>query len=360
MLDVGCATGYARRAFEGFGISYTGVEFEPAYLEIAREWFAGADGVEFIEHDIIAAAPPKTADIVIASAMLEHLPTLMPALGHLADGARQTLLLRTFLGESEQIHSIPSPVAAYRTTHRKFNNRYSFPAVLGYLENRGFQTRVVRDRYTDSAPQWVDGVVRTFYVVEAQRNGGGRSANGAGRRRSTGGWSMSDALAFAEIGIMQGRLSPPEDGRIQPFPTQSWREEFARARKAGLASIEWIYEAETEAVNPLGSDRGIEEVRAAAKGSGVGVGSVCADYYMSERLVDQEGVPNRSAVEHLRWLLGRVRRLGARHVVLPFVDSSSLRSASEVAGLLAALKEVIPMAEQAGVEIHLETDLLPR
>ena len=32
---------------------------------------------------------------------------------------------------------------------------------------------------------------------------------------------------------------------------------------------------------------------------------------MSERLVNQEGIPNRSGVQHLGWLLGRVRRLGA-------------------------------------------------
>ena len=170
---------------------------------------------------------------------------------------------------------------------------------------------------------------------------------------------MSDALTLPAIGIMQGRLSPSEDGRIQSFPTRSWRKEFTRAHKAGLASIEWIYEAETEAANPLGSDRGIEEVQALAKGSGVAVKSVCADYYMSERLVNQEGVGNRSAIKHLGWLLERVRRLGARHVVLPFVDSSSLRSVGEVEGLVAVLKEVIPVAEQAEVEIHLETDLPP-
>ena len=170
---------------------------------------------------------------------------------------------------------------------------------------------------------------------------------------------MSDAVTLPAIGIMQGRLSPSEDGRIQSFPTRSWRKEFTRAHKAGLASIEWIYVAETEAANPLGSDRGIEEVQALAKGSGVAVKSVCADYYMSERLVNQEGVGNRSAIKHLGWLLGRVRRLGARHVVLPFVDSSSLRSVREVEGLLAVLKEVIPVAEHTEVEIHLETDLYP-
>ncbi len=169
---------------------------------------------------------------------------------------------------------------------------------------------------------------------------------------------MSDALTLPEIGIMQGRLSPPEDGRIQSFPKRSWRKEFSRAQKAGLASIEWIYEAETEAHNPLGSDHGIEEVQATAKGSGVAVGSVCADYYMSERLVGDDGFPQGPVVEHLRWLLTRVGRLGARHVVLPFVDSSSLRSV-EVEGLLAVLKEVIPVAEHTEVEIHLETDLYP-
>ena len=170
---------------------------------------------------------------------------------------------------------------------------------------------------------------------------------------------MSDALTLPEIGIMQGRLSPPEGGRIQSFPRRSWRSEFARARKAGLASIEWIYEAETEALNPLGSDHGIEEVQALAKGSGVTVGSVCADYYMNERLVGDDGFPQGPVVEHLRWLLTRVDRLGARHVVLPFVDSSSLRSPREVEGLLAVLQEVIPVAEQAEIEIHLETDLPP-
>ena len=180
MLDVGCATGYAYRAFEGFGIAYTGLEFESAYLEIAREWFAGAESVEFIDHDVVEAPPPKTADIVISSAMLEHLPGHMPALKHLADSALRTFLLRTFLGESEQIHSIPSPVSEYRATHFKYNNQYGFSAVLGYLESRGFQTRVLRDRYTESAPQWVDGVIRSFYVVEAHRDGGGASSNGSG------------------------------------------------------------------------------------------------------------------------------------------------------------------------------------
>ena len=161
------------------------------------------------------------------------------------------------------------------------------------------------------------------------------------------------------IGIMQGRLSPPTGGRIQSFPVDTWREEFSRAREAGLDCIEWIYEADTEAVNPLRTDEGVAEIRRLAEDSGVAVWSVCADYYMTERLVTPDGVVREAAVEHLRWLLGRTGLLDARYIVLPFVDASSLQSPPEVEGLLAVLKSAMPAVEQAGVELHLETDLQP-
>jgi len=42
------------------------------------------------------------------------------------------------------------------------------------------------------------------------------------------------AMTKTPIGIMQGRLSPPEVGRFQAFLRRSWREEFPRAREASL------------------------------------------------------------------------------------------------------------------------------
>lgn len=161
------------------------------------------------------------------------------------------------------------------------------------------------------------------------------------------------------IGVMQGRLSPPVGGRIQAFPVDTWREEFWRARAAGLAGIEWVYEAETEAANPLRTDEGVGEVRRLVEDSGIGVWSVCADYYMATRLVRRNGTLDEAAIEHLRWLVGRVSLLGLRYVVLPFVDASALRSPAEAVGLRAVLRAVLPAAERAGVELHLETDLEP-
>lgn len=161
------------------------------------------------------------------------------------------------------------------------------------------------------------------------------------------------------IAVMQGRLLPPRDGRFQSFPAEEWRDEFTLAREAGLEGIEWIFEEPNEARNPLGSDAGVAEMRRLAERSGVAVRSICADYYMTRRLIGTDAVPDATACGHLRWLLGRAARLGATYVVLPFVDSSRLASAEERSALVALLRTLAPEAEAAGVELHLETDFAP-
>jgi len=158
---------------------------------------------------------------------------------------------------------------------------------------------------------------------------------------------------------MQGRLSPPVGGRIQSFPVDTWRDEFPRAREAGLDCIEWVYEVDTEAGNPLATEAGVAAIQALVATTGVAVGSICADFYMQERLVGDDGVPRAAAVEHLRRLLQRAAGLGVRYLVLPFVDESSLQSEAQLAGLAKVMTALLPKAEEAGVELHLETDLNP-
>lgn len=168
VLDVGCAVGYAFNALKDFDILYTGLDIEEEYLNLAKEYFAATPQVQFIHYDI-TSPPVQHAEIVLCSAILEHCPTLMPALKNLVEMTQRILVLRTFLGEIEHLHKIPSPVQAYRTTHDKHNNQYAFKDVLGYLAQEGFHSKIYRDEYTDSLPQWVDQVVRTFYVIYAEK-----------------------------------------------------------------------------------------------------------------------------------------------------------------------------------------------
>ena len=85
------------------------------------------------------------------------------------------------------------------------------------------------------------------------------------------------------IAIMQGRLVPPIDGRIQCFPRERWRDEFALAAAAGLDAIEWIYDVYGADVQPhRRRRRARSRCDVLSTQNGVMVRSLCADYFMEQ------------------------------------------------------------------------------
>jgi L-ribulose-5-phosphate 3-epimerase len=91
------------------------------------------------------------------------------------------------------------------------------------------------------------------------------------------------------IAIMQGRLVPPDDGRIQCFPRARWRDEFALAASAGLDAIEWIYDLYGADVNPIATDEGLAQIEDLSRANNVRVHSLCADYFMDKPLLRASG-----------------------------------------------------------------------
>ena len=144
------------------------------------------------------------------------------------------------------------------------------------------------------------------------------------------------------------------------FPRDNWADEFGRAALAGLDCIEWIYDQYGADVNPIATDAGIDAMRSLADTTGVGVFSVCADWFMDFPLVRTSSKELADRLEVLTWLLERSRKLGAGRIVLPFVDASRMDSEEDVNQVVNALEHVVPTAERTGVEVHLETSLVPR
>jgi len=163
-----------------------------------------------------------------------------------------------------------------------------------------------------------------------------------------------------QYGIMQGRLSPPEDGRFQSFPRNSWREELPRAREAGLSYIEWIYDDFGASVNPLTTDAGIEELIALKELYGVATPAVCGDWFMDFPFLRCTEDERARRQRFLGALLRASARISAHHLVLPFVDQSSIRTEDEKQIVLEVLAEGLKTAEAIGVELHLEADLNPQ
>jgi L-ribulose-5-phosphate 3-epimerase len=161
------------------------------------------------------------------------------------------------------------------------------------------------------------------------------------------------------IAIMQGRLLPRQDGQFQCFPRNCWREEFPRAAAAGLNAIEWIYDLHGADANPLGSDSGIAEMRVLARQHKIDVVSVCADYFMDRPFVTASSSEFTALTGQLVWLLNRSRLVGIGRIVLPFVDASRIENPAQKIRVVEMLRDVLPQAANAGVEIHLETSLGP-
>jgi L-ribulose-5-phosphate 3-epimerase len=168
-------------------------------------------------------------------------------------------------------------------------------------------------------------------------------------------------------GIMQGRLSPPEDGRFQSFPRAAWREEFARAREAGLDYIEWIHDAYGEAkdpatgriANPIFTPEGLAEFDALKAEHNIATPALCGDWFMDVPLIRCSPAERDRREQHLHDLIPIAKRIGATKIVLPFVDNSKINGEYEKQSVIAILKRALPIAASHNIELHLEADFDP-
>ncbi len=158
---------------------------------------------------------------------------------------------------------------------------------------------------------------------------------------------------------MQGRLVPPLGGRFQCFPRDGWAGEFAFAAAAGVDTIEWIYDEFGADVNPIANDDGIDAMQQLSDRHGVRVVSLCADVFMDRPLVRASQPQLEERIGVLIWLIDRARQVGIGRIVLPFVDISSIETDPEFEQVVDTILGVVPRAQEADVELHLETSLGP-
>jgi hexulose-6-phosphate isomerase len=161
-----------------------------------------------------------------------------------------------------------------------------------------------------------------------------------------------------EIGIMQGRLSPRINGKIQAYPASTWQKEFELAKEIGYSAIEWIVEKPLE-INAMMSNSGIKEIKEIILKTGVRIDYICADIFMQQPLIRVSQEIREENKEHLKNILLSAKEVGAIGVEIPFVDASSIKSESEKNELISCMHEAFELAKEIGMKISLETDLNP-
>jgi L-ribulose-5-phosphate 3-epimerase len=159
------------------------------------------------------------------------------------------------------------------------------------------------------------------------------------------------------IGVMQGRLSPRPSDRLQAFPHASWPEEFALAKRIGFDFIEWIYEAPRAAENPIATRAGRAAMRSCARQSGLPIGSVCADYFMIERLAGGSASDRQRNCEALTELIRWTREIGGSRILLPLLETSAVDSPELEAQIVESLQRALPTLDECHVTLGLEMEI---
>jgi len=158
---------------------------------------------------------------------------------------------------------------------------------------------------------------------------------------------------------MQGRLLLPVNNAIQAFPENGWQKEFALAGELGLDCIEFIFDGANYTGHPLMTGAGLREIHALEQESGVGILSVCADYFMAYPLHRGSAWEREERVKILKNLIRNCATLDVGDIVIPCVDNSRLEDMSAMHEFALRIGECLPVAEECSINLALETDLAP-
>lgn len=164
-------------------------------------------------------------------------------------------------------------------------------------------------------------------------------------------------------GIMQGRLTPPNNRGIQFFPFENWKEEFELAEKIGLQEIEWIFDYDKYTDNPLWFEAGCEEIKSTVKETGVCIRSVCFDYFMRRPFFKYSdldiSIVRKENVAIFSKILCQMAKIDACLIEVPLVDNSSVKSKKEEQMVIEFLIQMAREAEQYSICIGIESDYPP-
>jgi sugar phosphate isomerase/epimerase len=163
-----------------------------------------------------------------------------------------------------------------------------------------------------------------------------------------------------KFGVIQGRLLPKFEGRYQAHPKGYWEAEFEIARSLGLDCIEFILDYNDADQNPLLSKNGLDKIQSVIERTGVGIETVCADYFMEAPLHSKNKLVSEKSMIILEKLLETAKKLNISDIVIPCVDQSSLNNSEAVERFVEKINYIIPNIEDKRINLSLETDLNPQ
>lgn len=162
-----------------------------------------------------------------------------------------------------------------------------------------------------------------------------------------------------QIGFMQGRLSERVDGKIQAFPWQHWRDEFAEAGRLGFPLMEWTLDQDRLYENPLMTAEGQAEIHELCRRHGLAITSLTGDCFMQAPFWKVDGEARKARIADLDAILDACGKLGIRYVLIPLVDNGRIENQQQEDILHEHLLQKSEWLKQNKMQIVFESDFPP-
>jgi L-ribulose-5-phosphate 3-epimerase len=161
------------------------------------------------------------------------------------------------------------------------------------------------------------------------------------------------------VGFMQGRLSPPVDGKIQAFPASCWQAEFGTAKRSGFSLMEWTLDHEGLYQNPLLTTSGQAEIRELCLAHGIAIPSLTGDCFMQNPFWKAPSAACESLLQDFRAVARACSAVGIVMMVVPLVDNGRIESREQEDQLVDMLQKESAFLAALGVKVVFESDFGP-
>jgi len=158
------------------------------------------------------------------------------------------------------------------------------------------------------------------------------------------------------IGFIQGRLSPMVDGKIQAFPKNSWRDEFALAEAGGFCLMEWTLDQEGLYQNPLMTEGGQREIRELCSRHGLVIPSLTGDCFMQAPFWKSTGEEKKRREQDFLAVSSACAAVGISMIVVPLVDNGGLENTEQEDCLVEFLEKHVTFFESIRLQVTFESD----
>ena len=161
-----------------------------------------------------------------------------------------------------------------------------------------------------------------------------------------------------QIGIMQGRLIPDENRKIQSFPRKNWRKEFPLMEKLGLTILEWTVDHTCLWDNPILTKNGLLEINQLKDFYKIEILTATADNLM-QAPIHKSFEGNQTTYQECVDFLGALDLAGIKILVWPLIDSGNIASKTEFEVFQQKMSKICEFLRTIDIKVAFETDMPP-